>query len=143
MKNYIKHIVEDFNFNQVHQETDYDELVFQQYYNKIFKKIFEHFPLTNEEYRALERNAKNNYPFKYKVKDLDELRDLVKVVYDDFDLNWVDVSGLTSLRHVFANSTNVEELTEAFCWGFERPSVKYANLNHRIEMAKEYSNLYR
>lgn len=61
----------------------------------------------------------------------------------DFLLLELDTQWTGSYRHIFANSTNVEELTEAFCWGFERPSVKYANLNHRIEMAKEYSNLYR
>lgn len=36
------------------------------------------------------------------------------------------------------NATDITTAASAFCWTFERPSVKYAHLDRRIEAAKKY-----
>ena len=42
MNNYIKHIVEDFDFNSVSNNVDADDLILEQYYKKLFEKfVFE------------------------------------------------------------------------------------------------------
>lgn len=61
----------------------------------------------------------------------------------DFLLLELKTQWTGSYNNVFLNSLDVEELTEAFCWGFERPSVRYANLNYRKQMAVYYCELYR
>ncbi len=36
---------------------------------------------------------------------------------------------------MFANPYSVDEATEAFCWGFERPSAAHANMANRKKQA--------
>lgn len=40
------------------------------------------------------------------------------------------------------NATNVSDAATAFCWSFERPDDKYANVPNRIQKANEYYNKY-
>ena len=49
----------------------------------------------------------------------------------------------TTRKDIFYNSNDLTEVTKAFCWGFERPNVKYANEKYRIEMAYYYYELYK
>lgn len=38
-------------------------------------------------------------------------------------------------KSTFKNPYSVTEATEAFCWGFERPNKKYANVDYRVDKA--------
>lgn len=38
-------------------------------------------------------------------------------------------------KSTFQNPYSINEATEAYCWGFERPNAKYANLQYRKDMA--------
>lgn len=38
-------------------------------------------------------------------------------------------------KSTFKNPYSVSEATAAFCWGFERPNKKYANMDYREDMA--------
>lgn len=40
-----------------------------------------------------------------------------------------------SYKSTFNNPYSVTEATEAFCWGFERPNKKYANMDNRTKQA--------
>ena len=61
----------------------------------------------------------------------------------DFLLLELDTQWTGNYKDIFYSSNNVDELTDAFCWGFERPSVKYANIKYRKEMANYYLELYK
>lgn len=41
----------------------------------------------------------------------------------------------SSYKKTFNNPYSVAEATEAFCWGFERPNKKYANMENRTKQA--------
>lgn len=38
-------------------------------------------------------------------------------------------------KSTFQNPYSINEATEAYCWGFERPNAKHANLQYRKDMA--------
>lgn len=67
-------------------------------------------------------------------------------IYTQLEYLWHELTECnmwtSGYENIFYNSNSIEECTKAFCWGFERPSVKYANINYRIQMAKYYYNIY-
>lgn len=61
----------------------------------------------------------------------------------DFLLYELDRQWTGNYKQIFYNSNDVEEVANAFCWGFERPSKRYANIDYRIKMAQHYYELYK
>lgn len=47
----------------------------------------------------------------------------------------------TSHKNIFNNPYSINEATEAFCWGFERPNSDYANIANRKD--KAWASYYR
>lgn len=42
----------------------------------------------------------------------------------------------------FEQATSVEQATHIFCWGWERPNLKYANMKVRVGKAQEYYSYF-
>lgn len=51
----------------------------------------------------------------------------------EMDTQWTE-----NYKYVFYNTNSVREATEAFCWGFERPSKQYAHIDYRISSAEGF-----
>ena len=81
----MKKIIESFNFNDIKQDHNAYDVVESAIYDFIFKKILNHENLTNIEQEALLRNAKKGYPYKYKIKDHDELHNITRNL-ENYDL---------------------------------------------------------
>lgn len=73
--------------------------------------------------------------FSYCDNPYDVFQQLDFLMYE-LDNQW------THSQDIFNNTNDLVEATKAFCWGFERPNIRYANETYRIEMAKYYFNLY-
>lgn len=103
MKNYIKHIVEDFNFDQLKSTSQLNNILLQEMFNNIFKKfIYTPKQLTDEETKLFYSNIEDGYTFKYEVKDNDELHHIIAKT-DIADLNWLNTHNVTDMGHLFTN----------------------------------------
>ena len=99
MNNYIKHLIEAFDFNSVKKQNrkiNVIDAVLQYIIQKIDKKE----KLTQDEYVLL-----TNYVGIYKVSDQGELLELIKYFTKQFgnkcNLNWIDVSNVTDMHNMF------------------------------------------
>lgn len=108
-----RHIItEDFNFNNIRNDSTLSDVVLNDTYQRIFKKIAQLRvktrvfvdggikSLTDSELEFYRDNLKNGYKFKYKVKDYDELYQLVHNNSSE-DLNWLDVTNVTDMHELF------------------------------------------
>ena len=102
MNNYIKHIVETFDFNSVKKQNKKINAVATvlQY---IIQKIDNRENLSKDDYDILK-----NCVGIYKVSDHDELQELISYFIKQFDnecnLNWINVSNVTDMNHMFDSS---------------------------------------
>ena len=102
MNNYIKHLVEAFDFNSVkkyNKSINAVDIVLQ----PIIQKIDRRERLSKDDHNIL-----TNFVGIYKVSDHDELKDLIKYFTKQFgnkcNLNWIDVSNVTDMEEMFAFS---------------------------------------
>jgi phosphosulfolactate synthase (CoM biosynthesis protein A) len=102
MNNYIKHLVEAFDFNSVNKQNKKINAVYivLQY---IRQKIDNRERLSKDEYDILKKSVGI-----YKVLNHDELQELIKYFIKRFgkkcNLNWIDVSNVTDMGHMFKKS---------------------------------------
>ena len=114
-KKNIRKIVEDFDFNNVNQESDSTH--FQQaLFNSLFEKILEDpdfCSLDSNERRLYIENIDNGCPYKYKVSSHEELstilqkfervqnRSFIHSCLAILNLNWLDVSDIEDMSNLF------------------------------------------
>ena len=102
MNNYIKQLVEAFNFDSVKKQNKMVNAVdvAVQY---IIQKIDKREKLSQDDYDIL-----TNCVGIYKVLDYNNLEDLIKYFTKQFgnecNLNWIDVSNVTNMNMMFYNS---------------------------------------
>ena len=121
MNNYIKHIVEDFDFNSVSNNVDADDLILEQYYKKLFEKfVFENEQMKPSDYEMFARNI-TEYGCKFKYKVMDEFvlqkiigiyqhKSLEHILKYTYNLNWIDTSRITYLTNFFKGTSYSEFL---------------------------------
>ena len=102
MNNYIKYLVEAFDFNSVkkqNKKVNAVDITLQYIRQKLDKRE----KLSQDEYDIL-----TNCVAIYKVLDHDELKDLIEYFTEQFGngstLNWIDVSNVTDMRGMFSFS---------------------------------------
>ena len=102
MNNYIKHLVEGFDFNSVKKQNKKINAV-DVVLRPIIQKIYNREQLSKDEYSRLK-----GFTGIYKVLERDELEDLIKYFIEQFDiecnLNWIDVSNVTNMNRMFSYS---------------------------------------
>ena len=102
MNNYIKHLVEAFDFTSV-KKQDKSINVVDAVLQYIRQKIYNRENLSKDDYDILK-----NCVGIYKVSDHDELQELISYFIKQFDnecnLNWIDVSNVTDMNHMFDSS---------------------------------------
>ena len=99
MNNYIKHIVEAFDFNNINNQKKsvnvYDVLL-----QNIREKIMGYEKLTDEDYKLLKSSVGI-----YKVSGKTKLKELIEYFIKQFGnectLNWIDVSNITDMSELF------------------------------------------
>ena len=122
MNNYIKHIVEEFDFNAIVQNNNLSDMLLQSVHDSIFKKLIKNkcdtSCLTESEKKYFDFNVKLGYPFKYKT-DTHRIKIIVQtasLTADEMktyevinkvdkipvkDLNWLDVSNVQYFDRMF------------------------------------------
>ena len=99
MNNYIKHIVEAFDFNSVKKQNKKIKAI-DAVLQYIIQKIDKKEKLSQDEYDILK-----NFVGIYKVSDQGELLELIKYFTKQFgnkcNLNWIDVSNVTDMHNMF------------------------------------------
>ena len=102
MNNYIKHLIEGFDFNSVKKQNRKINTV-DTVLQYIIQKIDSREKLSKDEYGIL-----MNHVGIYKVSDQSELLELIKYFTKQFgnecNLNWIDVSNVTTMVSMFASS---------------------------------------
>ena len=131
MNNYIKHIVEAFDFGSVKKDDRSKQLantaisIAAEYINKIVNdKILMGIKPSDEDIKLL--YSQTGF---YKVKNKTALRKLIKncikIFGNDCNLNWFDVSNITNMSNIFKESvfngdisqwdvSNVKDMNEMF-----------------------------
>ena len=126
MNNYIKQLVEAFDFNSVKKQNKSINAVDAtlQYIQPIIQKIDNREKLSQDDYDILK-----NFVGIYKVSDHDELMELIDYFIEQFgnecNLNWIDVSNVTDMQWMFDESefngdiskwdvSNVTDMEEMF-----------------------------
>ena len=101
MNNYIKQLVEAFDFNSVKKQNKSINAV-DTVLQYIIQKIDKRENLSQEEYDIL-----MNHVGIYKVSDQGELLELIKYFTKQFgnkcNLNWIDVSNVTDMYNMFSD----------------------------------------
>ena len=102
MDNYIKHLVEGFDFNSINKHNKSINVV-DAALQYIICKIDKREKLSKDEYSILK-----NYVGIYKVSDHDELKDLIDYFIEQFgnecNLSWIDTGNVTDMRELFEKS---------------------------------------
>ena len=102
MNNYIKYLVEGFDFDSVKKQNKSINAV-DAVLQYIIQKIDCREVLTKAEYNILKKSVGI-----YKVSDHDELQELIKYFIKQFgnecNLNWIDVSNVTDMGCMFMGS---------------------------------------
>ena len=108
-------INEDLNFNDI-KIDDESNVIYRGAFENIFLKIISSQDLTDNELKLFLYNCENDYIYKYKVNDKLELEKILgnrtlptkeiqlkdsNDVWYIFDLNWLDVSGITNMSNLF------------------------------------------
>ena len=100
MNNYIKQLVEAFDFNSVKKQNKNVNAV-DAVLQSIIWKIYSREKISNDEYDILMKLG-------YKVSDNNELKKLIYYFIEQFgnecNLNWIDVSNVTDMSNMFYSS---------------------------------------
>ena len=109
MNNYIKHIVEAFDFGSVKKDNRSKQLAkhaidaANEYINKIVDKILIGIKPSDNDIEFL-----YSYIGFYKVKNKTVLKNLIKkckkILGNDCNLNWIDISNVTDMSYMFDKS---------------------------------------
>ena len=103
MHNYIKYLVEAFDFNSVKKQNKKVNVV-DTVLKYIIPKIDNREKLSQDDYDNILKNSVGIY----KVSEKKELKDLIDYFIEQFgnecNLNWIDVSNVTDMSYMFYDS---------------------------------------
>ena len=149
MNNYIKHIVEAFDFNSVkkyNKSINAVDTVLQ----PIIQKIDNEETLSQDDYDILK-----NFVGIYKVSDHDELMELIDYFIEQFgnecNLNWIDVSNVTDMQWMFDESefngdiskwdvSNVTDMEYMFKWSKFNGDISQWNVSNVTNMESMFNS---
>ena len=121
MNNYIKHLVEAFDFNNINNQKKsvnvYDVLL-----QNIREKIKGYEKLTDEDYKLLKSSVGI-----YKISSKTKLKELIEYFIKQFgnecNLNWIDVS-------------SINDMSELFYFSYFNGDISKWNVSNVIDMYK-------
>lgn len=145
MNKNIKHIVEEFDFDQI--KMNKSNVFVEDFIDYVHSKIVndENATLTNDEWQVFITNLKSKQPRLFKVSDSDQLEQIVENLYGrttyvidgnkfylPLNFNWLDVSNVTELDMIFcdmddsfsAREQHVEENRTIICDKWNVKNVK-------------------
>ena len=125
MNNYIKWVVEAFDFNSVKKQNEKIINTINVSLQYIISKIDKKEKLSQDEYCILMKHIGI-----YKVLDYNELEDLIKYFTKQFgnecNLNWIDVSNITDMNRMFSNSEFNGDISQ---WDVSNVTYMWAMFN--------------
>ena len=147
MNNYIKYLVEAFDFNSVKKQNKKVNAV-DTVLKYIILKIDNREKLSYEDYDLLK-----NCVAIYKVSEKKELKDLIDYFIEQFgnecNLNWIDVSNVTDMSFTFYTSkftgdisqwdvSNVTDMPSMFMFSKFNGNISQWNVSNVINMASMF-----
>ena len=147
MNNYIKYLVEAFDFNSVKKQNKKVNAV-DAVLKYIIPKIDNREKLSQDDYDLLK-----NLVGIYKVSEKKELKDLIDYFIEQFgnecNLNWIDVSNVTNMGDMFYaskfngdisqwNVSNVTDMPSMFMFSKFNGNISQWNVSNVINMASMF-----
>ena len=147
MNNYIKYLVEAFDFNSVKKQNKKVNAV-DAVLKYIIPKIDNREKLSYDDYDLLK-----NCVGIYKVSEKNELKDLIDYFIEQFgnecNLNWIDVSNVTNMGDMFYASkfdgdisqwdvSNVTDMPSMFMFSKFNGNISQWNVSNVINMASMF-----
>ena len=140
IQNGIKLAIDDFDFNDI--ETNSSDIVSDDKYIEMkvkFNHLAQYYKVLSKSQLKELADLHYQYGFTYRINTASELKDMINYICDidmKADLNWVDVSKITSFFSLFRNSEFIGNISEWNVSNVTQMQYAFSNCNFNGDISK-------